>query len=164
MGKKSTYYNEAEELYVVDGLTLEAIAARLGPEGPSVTSLSGWKQDGEWDRLRSEWAAAQAGIKRDRLKSRQEMAKTLLKILNKDDLTPQDIYAATAIERCLGQGEKKGIEDAAAPEIDRPALFLEDLEFVAAILKEVDPEGLKVLARNFNLIVSRFKAAHAQTA
>jgi hypothetical protein len=30
-------------------------------------------------------------------------------------------------------------------------------------LKEIDPEGLKVFARNFEVIVARFKAEHAKT-
>lgn len=41
--------------------------------------------------------------------------------------------------------------------IDRPKLFLEDLEFVAETLKEIDPAGLKVLGENFDTIVKRFK-------
>jgi len=48
--------------------------------------------------------------------------------------------------------------------VDRPTLFMEALEFVAGFLKERDPEGLKVLARNFDGIVDAFKVKHAQTA
>ena len=156
MGKKPGYFDEAEDLYVVDGLTLEGIAARLPV---SVTTLSRWKGEGEWEERRAELARALVQIKRDRLKARQELVKALLNTRNKSDLSAQDIYAATAIERCLGQGEKKAGEDGAAPEIDRPALFLEDLQFVAKVLKETDPEGLKVVARNFETIVARFKAS-----
>ena len=47
------------------------------------------------------------------------------------------------------------------PETDRPKLFLEDMEFVAEVLREVDPEGLKVIAKNFDTIISRFKEEHA---
>ena len=158
MGKQSAYFDVAEDFYVFDGLTLEAIAARLGPDGPSITSLSAWKQKGEWDRLRSEWALSQAEKKRDRRESAQKLAKAQLKILGQEVLSPQDIYAVTAIERCLAQGEKKDSGEAAAPEIDRPTLFLENLKFIADVLKGEDPEGLKILARNFDLIVTRFKA------
>ena len=52
----------------------------------------------------------------------------------------------------------------ATVEIDRPKLFLEDLEFIAETLRDVDPEGLKVLGRSFDLVVKRFKEAHAQAA
>ncbi|MEW5725855.1 MAG: phage protein Gp27 family protein [Thermodesulfobacteriota bacterium] len=43
------------------------------------------------------------------------------------------------------------------PVMDRPRCFLEDLELTAEVLKEADPEGLKVLARNWDLIVARGK-------
>jgi hypothetical protein len=48
--------------------------------------------------------------------------------------------------------------DSKEPDIDRPKLFMEDLKFVAESLREVDPEGLKVFARNFDAVVQRFKA------
>ena len=49
-------------------------------------------------------------------------------------------------------------------DIDRPKLFLEDIEFIAGVLKELDPEGLKVFGRNFDVIVARFKEDHEKTA
>jgi len=48
--------------------------------------------------------------------------------------------------------------------IDRPALFLNDMEFVAKTLREIDPEGLKVFARNFDVLVAKFKEQNAQEA
>lgn len=165
MAKKNTYFGPAEELFVLDGLTLEAIAARLGPEGPSLTALSGWKQDGEWDRLRAEWAEAQAELKRDSIKLRQKLAKRALAILDKDDPGPQELYAATAIAgRLAATAGRAGAGESAAADIDRPALFLEALDFVARFLKEADPEGLKILARNFEAMVEAFKAQHTKNA
>lgn len=41
--------------------------------------------------------------------------------------------------------------------IDRPKLFLEDLEFVAEHLKQHDPEGLRAFAKNFDGLVRKFK-------
>jgi hypothetical protein len=49
-----------------------------------------------------------------------------------------------------------------AADIDRPKLFMEDIEFIAGILKEIDPEALKAFGRNFDTIVQRFKENHAQ--
>ena len=49
-------------------------------------------------------------------------------------------------------------------EVDRPKLFLENLSFLAEVLKEIDPEGLKILGRSFETIVGRFKAQHATAA
>lgn len=165
MGKKETYFDEAEDLYVVEGLSLEAIAARLGPDGPSVTSLSIWKQEGEWSERRRQWVQAQADLKKDSLVLKQKLLKRALEILNQETPGPQELYAATSIANRVGRQETKG-ERVERPEenIDRPALFLEDLDFIANVLKETDPEGLKILARNFDLIVNRFKKEHAKTA
>jgi hypothetical protein len=165
MGKKETYYPIAEELYVVGGLSYEAIAAHLGEDGPSVNSLSNWAQDGEWKRLRMEWVKGQADLKQDSLRLKQKLVKRALDILGEEKSGPQELYAATAIAARLGQKETM-IKASAGPEqdLDRPALFLEDLEFIANILNEIDPEGLKVLARNFETIIARGKAQYAQTA
>jgi hypothetical protein len=103
MGKKSAYYEAAEDLYVVESFTLEAIAARLGPDGPSVTSLSNWKQEGEWDRLRSELAAAQAGIKRDSLRLREKLIANALEAGK-----PQAVYAFCTLEATLARINGKG--------------------------------------------------------
>ncbi len=49
--------------------------------------------------------------------------------------------------------------------IDRPKLFLEDLEFVAGYLRANDPEGLKIIAKNLDGIVRQFKeTGHDNTA
>lgn len=102
MGKKSAYYEAAEDLYVVDGFTLEAIAARLPV---SVTSLSNWKQDGEWDRLRSELAASQAQIKRDSLLLREKLIKNALEAGQ-----PQAVYAFCTLEATLARISGKGAQ------------------------------------------------------
>lgn len=103
MGKKAGYFEAAEDLYVVDGFTLEAIAARLAPDGPSVTSLSNWKQEGEWDRRRSEWAAAQAGIKRDSLLLRMKLIANALEAGK-----PQAVYAFCTLEATLARINDRG--------------------------------------------------------
>ena len=64
------------------------------------------------------------------------------------------------METLAAKRETKG--EAAAISVDRPALFMEDLEFIVGTLKETDPEGLKILARNFDGIVDRFKERHAK--
>jgi transposase-like protein len=44
--------------------------------------------------------------------------------------------------------------------IDRPKIFLENLEWIARALQETDPEGLKILARNFDQLTVKFKAEY----
>lgn len=51
-----------------------------------------------------------------------------------------------------------------APDVDRPRMFLEFMEFVATHLKENDPGGLAVLSRNFEGIVAAFKAGYEKEA
>lgn len=41
---------------------------------------------------------------------------------------------------------------------DRPKVFLENVQFIAGWLREHDPEGLKVLAKNFDALMIAFKA------
>jgi uncharacterized protein YjcR len=100
MGKKPTYFDEAEDLYVVDGLTLEAIAARLPV---SVTTLSRWKQDGEWEERRRELSRSLADIKRNTLLLRERLVKKAL-----DSLHSQDVYAVARLEAALGRGRGDG--------------------------------------------------------
>ena len=72
----------------------------------------------------------------------------------------QAIYAYNNILKTLLDIREK-ISGDKVVDIDRPKIFLEDLEFMAGILKDIDPAGLKVLGKNFDTIVQRFKEAHA---
>ena len=100
MGKKATWFDEAEDLYVVDGLTLETIAARLGPDGPSVTSLSGWKQEGDWEERRRELGRALSDVKRNTLLLRQRLVEKALQ-----SLSAQDVYAVSHLESALARSK-----------------------------------------------------------
>jgi hypothetical protein len=100
MGKKPTYFDEAEDLYVVDGLTLEAVATRLPV---SVTTLSRWKQDGEWEDRRRELSRSLADIKRNTLLLRERLVKKAL-----NSLHSQDVYAVARLEAALGKGRSEG--------------------------------------------------------
>jgi hypothetical protein len=95
MGKKAAYFDEAEDLYVVDGLTLEAVAARLPV---SVTTLSNWKQDGEWEERRRELGRALADVKRNTLLLRQRLVEKALK-----SLSAQDVYAYSHLESAMAR-------------------------------------------------------------
>jgi len=67
------------------------------------------------------------------------------------------------LEKLARERESKG-QESSAPDADLPKIFLENMEFVAGVLKDIDPEGLRVLARNFDVIVNRFKEHYAETA
>lgn len=142
---------QAEELYVVDGLTFEQVAQRTGV---SATQLKNWSAAEKWREKRQEYRASLKDIKSNMAKMRSALARKAVQSLD-----PQDIYAFVRLEKIAGKGDRTALDGA---QIDKPAFFLESLEFIAGILKEKDPEGLKVLARNFDDLVGAFKARYAE--
>jgi len=150
----------AESLYVDSGLTYGEIA---GKTGVAVNTLKNWGNTGDWkDR------------KRQRVQTRKTLQENLEKLrvramesaLAGPDVDPQKMFAVIRMEKLaldrehnLRQALEKGPDN-----VDRPRMFLEALEFVADFLKSRDPEGLKVLAQNFDGLVTRFKEKHAQAA
>ena len=142
----------AENLYVYEGLTFEQVAQETGV---SVSQLKRWSEDGQWQEQKKERLQNLTELKRKRLQlHRAQLDKAL------GSLDPQDIYALSRLEAMSKRSEPRK-EQQKEVEIDRPALFLQDLQFVAEILKEVDPEGLKIVAKSFDLIVARFKQREA---
>ena len=73
------------------------------------------------------------------------------------------IYAYSKILKTLLDIRER-ISGDKAVNIDRPKVFLEDMEFIVSALKELDPEGLKTFGRNFDVIVARFKGQHEKAA
>jgi len=142
---------KAEELYIVDGLTFEQVALETGV---SVTQLKNWSAAEGWRGKREEYRTARRDIRKTTVDLRKKLASEALASGD-----PQKVYAFIRLEALAGRQEKKVDE---APKIDRPALFLEHLEFIASVLKDGDPEGLKVLAANFDPLIERFKAKYAQ--
>lgn len=80
--------------------------------------------------------------------------------LGETAIDPQATYAYNSLAKTITdiRGRMQGPE----ARVDRPALFLESLEFIAGFLKEKDPEGLKVIAKNFDGLIEAFKEKHAQ--
>lgn len=138
---------EAAGLYIEGGMTYEAVAAETGV---SKTQIVRWASEGEWRARRAEYRAALSGIQRDTVHLRQSLVKKAM-----ESLDPQDIYALTRLESLAVRNRP---ERAEAP-VDRPAMFLESLQFIAETLKEIDPEALRVLGRHFDTLVNKFKQA-----
>ncbi len=155
MGKEIDWEvrERAEELYVVDGLTYDQVARETGI---SVTQLKNWSGAEGWREKREEYRVNKQSIRSTVAKLRKQLA---LDALSTSD--PQKVFAFIRLEALAGKQEKKADD---APKIDRPALFLEHLEFIAGILKDRDPEGLKILANNFDVLIEQFKAKHAEKA
>jgi len=143
----------AEELYIVDGLTFDQVSRETGV---SVTQLKNWSGAEGWREKREEYRVSRRSIRSTVTKLRKQLATDALSTSD-----PQKVFAFIRLEALASRQDKKG-ED--APKIDRPALFLEDIEFIAGILKDRDPEGLKILANNFDVLIEQFKAKNAQAA
>jgi transposase len=152
MGKEIDWdvRERAEELYVVDGLTFDQVARETGV---SVTQLKNWSGAEGWREKREEYRVNKQSIRSTVAKLRKQLA---IDALSTSD--PQKVFAFIRLEALAGRQERKVDE---APKIDRPALFLEDLEFIASVLMGRDPEGLKILANNFDVLIEQFKAKYA---
>lgn len=146
--------DEAEELYIEQGLTHEEVTEKTGVPVPTIKI---WSTKGGWKERRKEYLEAKRTLRQNMARLRQNMVEKAA-----GNLDPQSIYAVARLEKLALQREKK--PEGQAPDIDRPKVFLEDMEFVAETLKEIDPEGLKIFARNFETIVDRFKEKHNQDA
>ncbi|MHB9074650.1 MAG: hypothetical protein ACYC6G_14125 [Desulfobaccales bacterium] len=160
---------KCEQLYIEEGFTFEEVSESSkrfcgNPQGVSVSQLKRWSDEDKgiigksWKEQQDETQEALRFTRREKI-----LLKRDLLIEARTTKNPQTIYAFARLDKEPAAGNKPK-EEVKAPDIDRPALFLEDLQFIATILKETDPEGLKVLAHNFDLIVDRFKAQYAQTA
>jgi transposase-like protein len=154
--------DRAEHLYCVAGHTFDQVAAITGI---AASTLKRWSDLYGWQDRKDKTRKALREIEMKKIELRAKIAGKCL-----EDLAPQNVYAFAALES-LAQKESRrsaitnASEQAAkeVPSVDRPAMFIEDLKFIAEVLKEVSPEGLKVVADSFDEIVSRFKAQHEKT-
>jgi transposase-like protein len=143
---------QARELYCLDGLTFAQVAEIIGV---AESTLKRWSAEDGWRADRAKYARTVREIEKNRLAVLEKVYGKAL-----DTVDPQLIYAAARLEAVAARQAKK--DDAAALEVDKPAVFLEALQFIAETLKELDPEGLKIFARNYDEIVTRGKERFAQ--
>lgn len=169
-GIKASLEPIAFRLYA-QGWTMSAISERFDVSG---TTLSKWKSASkrpssdldEWDLARQ--ANATRGENLRRLFEEQEEYALSLPAAQRDTKVHDALSKAAANLRHWDEHQKAAAaallaETATgAAEIDKPALFLEIVQWIALQLKDSDPEGLKVLARNFDNLVIQFKAEHAK--
>jgi len=142
---------DARGLYVIDGLTFDQVTKATGI---AASTLKIWSEEEGWRESRREHRKSEQETKANILKLRKELYAEALK-----NCDPQMIYAAVRLESVAAKLTPK--EASPEPDIDRPKIFLEDMEFIAETLREIDPEGLKVLATHFETIIQRFKTAHS---
>lgn len=140
---------QAEDLYIIDGFTYDEVANKTGI---AVQTLKKWGSEEGWSDRKREYRESLKSIRTNMTRLRQRLAAEAA-----TSLDPQTIYALVRLQNVAAREGKK---TEAAETADRPRLFLEDLEYIAGVLKDRDPEGLKVLARNFDFLIAEFKGHH----
>jgi len=157
-GAKSQIETVARQMYI-DGKTLTAIEAALDV---SRQTLSVWKGQtkkpgedlDEWDKARARKASF--GLRMEALLERE--------LTFAEERQPGAIEGGTLdnLSKIGALAVKFREIENQKMRIDRPALFMEAVEFIAGYLRANDPEGLKVLANNFDGLIVEFKTKHAQ--
>jgi hypothetical protein len=140
----------AEELFVEDRLTLEEISEKLDI---GLGTVKRWSVESNWKILREEHFERRRMLKQNLAKLRENMMERAA-----NNLDPQDVYAVIRLEKLAKERETGETGKQENREVDLPKIFLENLEWIARALKDTDPEGLKVLARNFDYLTDKFKA------
>ena len=110
---------KAEELYVINGLTLEQVAQETGI---SIQSLKRWSSKEDWFKRRREYQADKQGLRSSLTELRNKMLERAM-----SSLDPQDVYPVIALEKLLGGAGRKAGE----PDIpDQPMTKEELLAFI----------------------------------
>jgi transcriptional regulator with XRE-family HTH domain len=101
----------AEELYILDGLSFEAVAERTGV---SVSQLKRWSADSNpsWPERRKEYRAAQVSVRRGVMLAK---AKLIASVIESED--PQKAYAFGALVSSGKQIEAEARERTATPNV-----------------------------------------------
>jgi len=133
---------------------------------PSQT-LASWRNKYNWEKR-----AAQAEAEERLMAQKSSPSMMLLSLARQaqryeaflDELPagslpdPQVQYALNSVYTRMQSIRKQRDDEAEGQGIDRPRMFLEHLEFIVQTLKEIDPQGLKIMSRNFDKLIAKFKA------
>lgn len=100
MAKKVRFFEEAQQMYVQEGLTLAEISRRLDV---SKTSLSYWKRDGDWGNARTKYLSSERHFADLMNQIKYNLAKKLLEELQDSEkaANPQNIYSLATLIRAL---------------------------------------------------------------
>ncbi|MBN1104744.1 MAG: hypothetical protein JXL84_15100 [Deltaproteobacteria bacterium] len=136
-----------------DGKTLTEIEETLGV---SRQSLSEWKartktpgeEFDEWDKARR---AKRSAVQRLRVLFDREL--TAIEESAPGSVSSMSLDAVTKLGTLVQRWEATE----AGPGYDRAKVFLENVQWIAGWLKDNDPEGLKILAADFDMLTMAFK-------
>jgi len=165
-----------------DKSRLEPVAMRLYADGQNLTeieavlnvsrqTLAAWKADTRRpDDELDDWDKARRSRQDDVLRLRSLWARelTALEDMPAGTIPPASIDSlsklGSLVKRWEEMREASRQRETAGAQFDQAKVFLQNLEWLARQLKDTDPEGLKILAANFDHLIIRFKAEHAQAA
>jgi len=148
--------DDCQAAYVFEGRTFEEVSAQTGV---SVSQLKNWAKEYSWKKMKDFFQQA-------RSQKRIRILKLSVDALQAagDAASPQEkaqlIHAWKGIEDVLARITAK--KETQVVNVDEPTMFLKNLEFIAGTLKTIDPQGLKILARNFDALTKAFKRQYAQ--
>lgn len=107
--------DQARDIYVFGGLTLDRVSERTGI---SIQSLKKWSADEGWVAMRREYREAQSDIKRYTVLAKLEFIKNAMTTLD-----PQKAYAFSSLENAT-----KALEGKPAGESTQPAAAVQTRE------------------------------------
>lgn len=151
-GDKARLYGVAMRMYA-EGKSLTDIEAALEV---SRQTLSKWKADSkrpgdekdEWDKAKE---VKRSNVQRLRALFDREL--TALEEASPGSINNVSLDGITKLGTLVQRWEQME----ASPQYDRPKVFLENLQWIAAWLREHNPEGLKALAESFDAMTMEFK-------
>lgn len=131
----------AEELFIIDGLTLQEVAGQLAI---SERTLANWSSDGEWVQRRREYQNAARDIKYYGKMTRLKLIKDAM-----TSLDPQKIYAFATLERTMAdkEAQSSGLKAQGEEEIIGEIPISTPQEAVAALQQAVEKKLAVMLAR-----------------
>lgn len=140
MAKDFELRERAEELFVIDGLTLEQVSKATGV---IERTLSNWSTEGGWKDLRTEYRQAIRGIRRYTVLTKLKLIKDAMTTLD-----PQKIYAFAALERAV----KDNNEDESIPVPDAETREIRTAEDAVEALQEAVQGKLNMMLSRPNVI------------
>ena len=133
MAKEIEVRMRAEELYIIDGMTINQVA---GAVNVSERTLENWSIEGNWKALQQEYQGALKGIKRYTVLTKLKLIKDAM-----TSLDPQKIYAFAALERAA----KGNTAEEAAPFSDAEAREIRTAEDAVSALQEAVERKLNIM-------------------
>ena len=140
MAKDFELRERAEELYVIDGLSLEQVSKATGV---IERTLSNWSTEGGWKDLRAEYREAIRGIRRYTVLIKLKLIKDAMTTLD-----PQKIYAFAALERAV----KGGSDEESIPASDAETRKIRTAEDAVEALQEAVQQKLNMMLSRPNVI------------